>query len=156
MKNCHFNILFSSTSDSVMNEVQDGSSWNLAFCGPKNVLQRLQNVKCFWKKNPINFRVQTSPRVKTMHNASYEWRVNTVNHYIGKSIIARKPITRCYWKWNNMKPAWPWMLAHLKIIWYPLSYVWYHWNSEPVCNKSHLFFNLFNLFWHTDKNFCFF
>jgi hypothetical protein len=39
---------------------------------------------------------------------------------------------------------------------YPLSYVWYHWNSEPVCNKSHLFFNLFNLFWHTDKNFCFY
>jgi hypothetical protein len=25
---------------------------------------------------------------------------------------------------------------------YPLSYVWYHWNSEPVCNKSHVFFNL--------------
>ena len=46
-----------------------GSSWNLAFCGPKNVLQRLQNIKCFWKKNPINFRVQISPRVKTMHNA---------------------------------------------------------------------------------------
>ena len=39
---------------------------------------------------------------------------------------------------------------------YPLSYVWYHWNSELVCNKSHLFFNLFNLFWHTDKNFCFY
>ena len=37
-----------------------------------------------------------------------------------------------------------------------VSYVWYHWNSEPVCNKSHLFFNLFNLFWHTDKNFCFY
>jgi hypothetical protein len=33
-------------------------TWNLAFCGPKNVLQRLQNIKCFWKKNPINFRVQ--------------------------------------------------------------------------------------------------
>jgi hypothetical protein len=31
-----------------------GSSWNLAFCGPNNVLQRLQNIKCFWKKNPIN------------------------------------------------------------------------------------------------------
>ena len=46
-----------------------GSSWNLAFCGPKNVLQRLQNIRCFWKKNPINFRVQISPRVKTMHNA---------------------------------------------------------------------------------------
>ena len=46
-----------------------GSSWNLAFCGPKNVLQRLQNIKCFWKKNPINFRVQISPRVKTMHNS---------------------------------------------------------------------------------------
>ena len=46
-----------------------GSTWNLAFCGPKNVLQRLQNIKCFWKKNPINFRVQISPRVKTMHNA---------------------------------------------------------------------------------------
>jgi hypothetical protein len=44
-----------------------GSSWNLAFCGPKNVLQRLENIKCFWKKNPINFRVQISPRVKTMH-----------------------------------------------------------------------------------------
>ena len=40
------------------------SSWNLAFCGPKNVLQRLQNIKCFWKKNTINFlfRVQISPR----------------------------------------------------------------------------------------------
>jgi hypothetical protein len=25
-----------------------GSSWNLAFCGPKNVLQRLENIKCFW------------------------------------------------------------------------------------------------------------
>ena len=46
-----------------------GSSWNLAFCGTKNVLQRLENIKCFWKKNPINFRVQISPRVKTMHNA---------------------------------------------------------------------------------------
>ena len=45
------------------------SSRNFAFCGPKNVLQRLQNSKCFWKKNPINFRVQISPRVKTMHNA---------------------------------------------------------------------------------------
>jgi hypothetical protein len=30
------------------------------------------------------------------------------------------------------------------------------WNPEPVCNKSHLFFNLFNPFWHTDKNFCFY
>ena len=39
---------------------------------------------------------------------------------------------------------------------YPLSYVWYHWNSELVCNKSQLFFNLFNLFWHTDKNCCFY
>jgi hypothetical protein len=39
---------------------------------------------------------------------------------------------------------------------YPLSYVWYHWNSESVCNKSHLFFNLFNLFWQTDKNLCFY
>jgi hypothetical protein len=39
---------------------------------------------------------------------------------------------------------------------YPLLYVRYHWNPEPVCNKSHLFFNLFNLFWHTDKNFCFY
>ena len=30
--------------------------------------------------------------------SSYEWRVNTVNRYIVKSIIliARKPITRCY------------------------------------------------------------
>jgi hypothetical protein len=43
---------------------------------------------------------------------------------------------------SNMKPARPWMLAHLKII--------------CVCNKSHLFFNLFNLFWHTDKHFCFY
>ena len=48
---------------------------------------------------------------------------------------------------------------------YPLSYVRYHWNPEPVCNKSHVvslfylywyFFNLLNLFWHTDKNFCFY
>ena len=41
-----------------------GISWNLVFCGPKNVLQRLQNIKCLWKKNPINFlfRVQISPR----------------------------------------------------------------------------------------------
>ena len=39
---------------------------------------------------------------------------------------------------------------------YPLSYIRYHWNPEPVCNKSHLFFNLLNLFWHTDKNFCFY
>ena len=48
---------------------------------------------------------------------------------------------------------------------YPLSYVRYHWNPEPVCNKSHFanlfylywyFFNLLNLFWHTDKNFCFY
>ena len=41
-----------------------GSSWNLAFCGPNNVLQTLQIIKCFWKKNPINFlfRVQISPR----------------------------------------------------------------------------------------------
>ena len=48
---------------------------------------------------------------------------------------------------------------------YPLSYVRYHWNPEPVCNKSHFvslfylywyFLNLLNLFWHTDKNFCFY
>jgi hypothetical protein len=52
-----------------------GSSWNLAFCGPKNVLPRLQNIKCFWKKNPIN-RVQISPRVKTMHNA---WSIKIIN-----------------------------------------------------------------------------
>jgi hypothetical protein len=48
---------------------------------------------------------------------------------------------------------------------YPLSYVRYHWNPEPVCNKSHFvslfylywyFFNLLNLFWHADKNFCFY
>jgi hypothetical protein len=39
------------------------------FDSAKNVLQRLQNIRCFWKKNPINFRVQISPRVKTMHNA---------------------------------------------------------------------------------------
>jgi hypothetical protein len=45
------------------------SSWNLAFCGPKYVLQRLQNIKCFWKKNPSKFRVQISPRAKTMYNA---------------------------------------------------------------------------------------
>jgi hypothetical protein len=44
-------------------------------------------------------------------------------------------------------------------------YVRYHWNPEPVCNTSHVvslfylywyFFNLLNLFWHTDKNFCFY
>ena len=39
-----------------------GSSWNLAFCGPKNVLQRLQNIKYFWKKNPINSSVFTEWR----------------------------------------------------------------------------------------------
>jgi hypothetical protein len=48
---------------------------------------------------------------------------------------------------------------------YPLSYVRYHWSPEPVCNKSHFgslfylywyFFNLFNLFWNTDKNFSFY
>ena len=50
---------------------------------------------------------------------------------------------------------------------YPLSYVWYHWNPESVCNKKSFFFffSLFylywyfliwNLFWHTDKNFCFY
>jgi hypothetical protein len=50
---------------------------------------------------------------------------------------------------------------------YPISYVRYHWNSDPVCNKSHFvslfylywyFLNLLNLFWHTitDKNFCFY
>jgi hypothetical protein len=46
-----------------------------------------------------------------------------------------------------------------------LSYVRYHWNPEPVCNKSHFvslfylywyFFNLLNLFWHTNKNLCFY
>ena len=46
-----------------------------------------------------------------------------------------------------------------------LSRVRYHWNPEPVSNKSHFvslfylywyFFNLLILFWHTDKNFCFF
>jgi hypothetical protein len=46
-----------------------------------------------------------------------------------------------------------------------LSYVRYHWNPEPMCNKSHFanlfylcwyFFNLLNLFWHTDKIFCFY
>jgi hypothetical protein len=48
---------------------------------------------------------------------------------------------------------------------YPLSYVRNHWNPEPVCNKSHFvslfclywyFFNLLNLFWHTNKNLCFY
>ena len=37
-----------------------GSSWNLAFCGPKNVLQRLEIIKCFWKKNPITCNHTTS------------------------------------------------------------------------------------------------
>ena len=47
---------------------------------------------------------------------------------------------------------------------YPLSYVRYHWNPGPVCNKSFcqlvllilIFFNLLNFFWHTDKNVCFY
>jgi hypothetical protein len=30
---------------------------------------------------------------------------------------------------------------------YPLSYVRYHWNPEPVCNKSH-FVSLFYLYWY--------
>jgi hypothetical protein len=30
---------------------------------------------------------------------------------------------------------------------YPLSYVRYHWNPEPVCNKSH-FVTLFYLYWY--------
>ena len=30
---------------------------------------------------------------------------------------------------------------------YPLSYVRYHWNLEPVCNKSH-FVSLFYLYWY--------
>jgi hypothetical protein len=28
--------------------------------------------------------------------------------------------------------------------------------TQNLCVISHLFFNLFNLFWHTDKNFCFY
>jgi hypothetical protein len=57
----------------------------------------------------------------------------------------------------NMKPARPW-IVHLKIIWqlhaHPVhkklsrfSYVRYHWNLEPVCNKSH-FVSLFYLYWY--------
>jgi hypothetical protein len=40
---------------------------------------------------------------------------------------------------------------------YLLSYVRYHWNPEPVCNKSH-FVRLLYLYWYfyTDKNFCFY
>ena len=30
---------------------------------------------------------------------------------------------------------------------YPLSYVRYHWNPEPLCNKSH-FVSLFYLYWY--------
>ena len=30
---------------------------------------------------------------------------------------------------------------------YPHSYIWYHWNPEPVCNKSH-FVSLFYLYWY--------
>ena len=30
---------------------------------------------------------------------------------------------------------------------FPLSYVRYHWNPEPVCNKSH-FVSLFYLYWY--------
>ena len=30
-----------------------GSSWNLAFCRPKNVLQRQQKIKCFERKIPL-------------------------------------------------------------------------------------------------------
>jgi hypothetical protein len=30
---------------------------------------------------------------------------------------------------------------------YPLSYVRYHWNPEPMCNKSH-FASLFYLYWY--------
>jgi hypothetical protein len=33
---------------------------------------------------------------------------------------------------------------------YPLSYVRYHWNPEPVCDKSH-FVSLFYLYWYLKK-----
>jgi hypothetical protein len=40
-----------------------------------------------------------------------------------------------------------------------VSYVRYHWNPEVIllaCFTYIDFFNLLNLFWHTDKNFCFY
>jgi hypothetical protein len=44
-----------------------GSSWNLSLCRPKNVLQRLQNIKCFERKIPLTFSL-SSDFTKTMHN----------------------------------------------------------------------------------------
>jgi hypothetical protein len=45
----------------------DGSSWNLAFCGPKNVLQRLQNISVFERKIP--FSLITGNKVKKKHTS---------------------------------------------------------------------------------------
>jgi hypothetical protein len=83
--------------------------------------------------------------------SSYEWRVNTVKRYIWKSIIARKPITRCYWRikifstlckhvpCNTLTHSTNEDLLNIKRKGDPeVSYVWYHWNPEPVSNKSHL------------------
>jgi hypothetical protein len=62
-----------------------------------------------------------------------------------------------------MKPARPWMLVHLKIIW-QLHAV--HQKVSRFFGPTYIgdyfflliliFFNLLNLFWHTDKNFCFY
>jgi hypothetical protein len=35
-----------------------GSSWNPALCRPKNVLQRLQNIKCFERKIRLTFSLE--------------------------------------------------------------------------------------------------
>jgi hypothetical protein len=53
---------------------------------------------------------------------AYEWRVNTVNRYIGRSIIARKPITRWYYYSSRRSGL--------------------HWNTRRVQRVARLMFNL--------------
>ena len=47
---------------------------------------------------------------------AYEWRVNTVNRYIGKSIIARKPITRCCY-YSSRRSGLHWLYSADLIGW---------------------------------------
>jgi hypothetical protein len=98
-----------------------GSSWNLAFCGPKKVLQRLQIIKWFWKKNPINFLfiVQISPRSFVVFCT------------LQRKIICVLPIS--YWtalmrhkfsKWQNMQ--------NQNILQFRYFYFFYYWVDASV------------------------